>query len=145
MGAYRKSVAAASQPDVGSPTFNDMVEVKNTTVLPKGSDCPVTFCEVKHVDVHDYASKLDLPKTKDYQLEVMLRNGIVPEEVSCGHMLDSTDPLDRKSIENADFAINELSGIVNKRAANETPAAETSAAETPAAETPAAETPAKTE
>ena len=144
MGAYRKSVAAASHIDVGSPTFNDMVEVKNSTVLPKGSDCPVTFCEVKHVDVHDYASKLDLPKTKDYQLEVMLRNGMVPEEVACGHMLDSSDPLDRKSIENVDFAINELSGLVNKRNA-QAAAAEDLAADTPAPETPAPETPATTE
>lgn len=130
MGAFRKSVASARHIDIGSPTFNDMVEVKSSTILPEGSDFPVTVCEVKHVDVHEYASKLDLPETKDYQLEVMLRNGIVPQEVACGHMLDSTDPLDRKVMDQTDYAINKLSELGNQQAV-ETPPVETPPVETP--------------
>lgn len=94
MSAFRKRAKLVSDPSPCSASFGKTIFPTTKTVLPKGSRKPVTYVEMKELDVSDVASQLDLPLDEDYKLETMLKAGIVPQEVPVTGLLDSADPTD---------------------------------------------------
>lgn len=77
-----------------SSTVNEYTHTRSTERLDKATKMVTTFVEVVTEDVQEFAEKSDMPDSKDYQLEQMLKAGIMPKEVNCSGMLDSDDPLD---------------------------------------------------
>lgn len=112
MSAFRKKKVLCSAPSPGSVTFGDMVISTPKSVVPKGSRTPIVTIETKHVDASEYAKTLQLPNDDDYKLEVMLRNGVVPEEVPVSGVLDSKDPLDLSNRGVADAMFDRLAESV---------------------------------
>lgn len=92
-----------------SSTVNEYTHTRSTERLDKTTKMVTTFVEVVTENVQEFAETADMPESKDYQLEQMLKAGIVPQEVNCSGMLDSDDPLDLSNAGAVDSLLDGLS------------------------------------
>lgn len=92
-----------------SSTVNEYTHTRSTERIDKCSKTVTTFVEVVTENVQNFAETADMPESKDYQLEQMLKAGIVPQEVNCSGMLDSDDPLDLSNAGVVDSLLDGLS------------------------------------
>lgn len=120
--AFRKSVEHAYSPSSGVPATAHVF--KPVQVVSDGCTEPVTVVEEKEVLVEDLAQSLGLPSSDDYRLDVMLRNGLYPQEVNVHGMLDSSDPLDPSNVGAGATLFDRLQNIVEARKATEPAPAE---------------------
>lgn len=75
--------------------------VSTETFISDGSE----YLTKKVFNSTDYGSRLDMPSTDEYSLEIQLKNGDIPREVPVSGVLNPTDPSDpRVSAELSDMA-----------------------------------------
>lgn len=117
--AFRKRGSLIDYSPRGSSIFGRTIQASTKSVIPKGSKLPVTYVEMKTLDVSELDEQVDMPLDEDYKLETMLKNGIIPEEVPVSGLLDSSDPLDLSNAGVADAAFSQLSSIAERSAAPE--------------------------
>ena len=113
MNAFRKRKVSSQFPTSYDSSDFGRMAVTTSSAQKRGKDDPPTIVvEVKDFNVSDYSEEIDMPLDKDYKLETMLRNGIVPEEVPVSGILDSSDPLDLSNSGVGDAIFDKLSSQV---------------------------------